>query len=120
MPGLPHRNPPFAARKLVIESHEPAVRLCKRRHNRDFIVIPGGVQITAVRFRHREQNSVCALHMFVIESERAAEIGARYLHPDEVVGMIGNPHLIGLGITDADCGGVLWHGLRLYRNRVTA
>ena len=77
----------------------------------DFIVITRGAEIAAIDFGDGEENAVVALEIFVAEAVGAAVIDAGDFHPDEVVGVIDDAHLIGFRIADANAGGDGGHGV---------
>ena len=67
-------------------------------------------------FGDGEQHSVVEFHIFVVKADGPAIIDARHFHPDQIVGVVDDPHLVGFGVADADrswCGLVGGHGLRL-------
>jgi hypothetical protein len=57
-------------------------------------------------FGHRQKNTVPAFHILVIKPKRFAKVGPCNLHPDQVIGMVDHPHLIGFGIADPNTGGI--------------
>jgi len=112
--GLAERQLAAPTGHLIVEGDEAAVRIQNGCQNCHFIVETRGVQIAAVGFRHRQQNSI-RLHIFVPESDRRTVLDTSHFHPDQKVRVIRHAHLVGLGIADPNGGEVGRHGLRLYR-----
>jgi len=76
----------------------------------DFVVIAGGAEIAAIDGGDGEEDAVIALQVFVAEAVGAAVIDAGDFHPDEVIGVVDDAHLIGFGITHANAGSDGRHG----------
>src|SRR5208337_1390820 len=72
-----------------------------RAHN-DFVIIMHGSLVAALGIDYGDEAAVFTLHIFVAEAELAQEFYPSHLKPDEVIGVIDDAHLVGLGIADAD------------------
>ena len=102
MARLPRRKPSAIARHFVIESQETAVYIRNSRTDRDLFVEPGRAQIAAMRLADCQQDAVFEFHLPVVKPESSAIIHAPHFHPDEVIGVIHNTHLVRLGVSDAN------------------
>src|SRR5437899_5529313 len=72
-----------------------------RAHNNLVIIVYGSL-VTAAGIDYGNEAVVFALHIFIAESELAEKFHASHFEPDEMIGVIDDPHLVGFGITDAD------------------
>lgn len=90
---------------LISERDGAMVRAGDDGGDFDFIVIARGAQIAAIDLGDREENAVIALEIFVAETVGAAVIDAGNFHPDEIVGVVDDAHLIGFRIAHANAGG---------------
>lgn len=70
----------------------------------DLVVITRGAQIAAVDFGDSEQDSVLAFEIAIAETGLAAVIDTGHFHPNEVVGVVHDTHLVSLGIAYANSG----------------
>src|SRR5690349_13212869 len=68
-----------------------------RAHD-NLVVISGRRLVAATSVDHRNEAVVLPLHVTVGKTQLAHIFHAPDLKPDEVIGMIDHPHLIGLGI----------------------
>src|SRR5439155_11315155 len=78
------------------------------RPHLDLVVVPRRRAVGALRFDHRQREPL-ALHLTIAPSVRAQQIGAADFEPDEIVGVVGHTHLVGIGIADAKTRGGLRH-----------
>jgi hypothetical protein len=53
---------------------------------------------------------VVNLHLLVVEAYLAQKLDPADLEPNEEVGIVDDPHLVGFGITHTDSGLGNWHG----------
>ena len=60
-------------------------------------------------FDDGEQDAVFEFHVFVVKTDGTAIVDSCDFHPDEVVGVVDDAHLVGFGIADSDSGGVVRH-----------
>src|SRR5258707_7215292 len=72
------------------------------RENNNLVIIVYGSLITAAGIDHGDEADVFALHILIAEAELAEEFHPSHFKPDEMIGVIDDPHLIGFGIADAD------------------
>src|SRR6266404_6972873 len=72
-----------------------------RAHN-NLVIIVYGSPVAAPGIDYRDETVVFALHIFIAETELAEEFHASHFKPDEMIGVIDDPHLVGFGIADAD------------------
>src|SRR5258708_11638858 len=72
------------------------------RENNNLVIIVYGSLITAAGSDHGDDAVVFALHILIAEAELVEEFQPAQLKPDEMIGVIDDPHLIGFGIADAD------------------
>lgn len=68
----------------------------------DFVVVAGRAEVAAADPDDDEVQAAALLHFAVADALHAAELGAGDFHPDEVVGVVDDPHLVGFGVTDAE------------------
>src|SRR5262249_32532780 len=66
-------------------------------------VVPRGPVVVAVRLDHRQRDA-SVLHLPIAPAERAEQIRPANLEPHEVVRVVDDPHLVGLGVTDPNGG----------------
>src|SRR6202020_2581718 len=79
----------------------------------DEIVVAGGRFVAAGGFDDGEMAVVLQLHLLVLEAELTEEFDTANFAPDEVIGVVGDTHLVGFRVADAEGGG-RWHsGYRL-------
>ena len=71
----------------------------------DEVVVAGRRFVAAGGFDDGEMAVVLEFHLFVLEAELAEELDASNFAPDEVVGVVGDAHLVGFGVADAEGGG---------------
>ena len=64
------------------------------------IIVTCRPAVLAVRVDDRQQHAGL-FHFPIGPAERAQQLGARDLEPDEVVGVVDDAHLIGLGVPHA-------------------
>src|ERR1051326_890365 len=90
----------LAVEQLVRELHQPASHLPDRRADQHLVVVAKRRAVAAADFRHDEELSA-PLDLRVRNTGRAAEVRAADLEPDEVIRMMGDPHLVGLFVAHA-------------------
>ena len=66
----------------------------------ELIVVATGVHVLARRFDDGQEDA-CRLQVAIRAAQRAQQIGPANLEPDEVVGVVDHPHLVGLGVSHA-------------------
>src|SRR6266478_408170 len=72
-----------------------------RAHN-NLVIIVYGSPVAAPGIDYGDETVVFAFHIFIAETELAEEFHASHFKPDEMIGVIDDPHLVGFGIADAD------------------
>src|SRR5581483_8102017 len=70
----------------------------------DFFIVHGGSQVTAVGLGDYQEDAVLPLHVAIAQARRPPVFDASDLHPDEIVGVIDDAHLVGFGVADAQAG----------------
>src|SRR6266849_5302497 len=75
----------------------------ERAHNNLVIIVYGSL-VAAAGIDYGNKAVVVALHIFIAEAELAEEFHASHFKPDEMIGVIDDPHLVGFGIADANAG----------------
>jgi len=71
----------------------------------DEVVVASRRFVAAGSFDDGKMAVVLELHLFVLETELAEELDAANFAPDEVVGVVGDTHLVGFSVADAESGG---------------
>lgn len=95
---------------LVPKLNQPGIGADDFRFNQDFVIVTGRGEKTALRFDDGKQNSLRVLQVLIVEAARPNQFYPSDFHPDEVIGMIDDPHLIGFGISHAKADLVPGHG----------
>ncbi len=67
----------------------------------NFVIVTRGRHVAAVGLGHDQQDAVVALQVAVTQTGGAAVLHASDLHPDQVIGVIHDAHLVGFGVADA-------------------
>ena len=49
-----------------------------------------------------EAELIVAFHVAVTDAADTAKLGSGHLHPNQVVGVVDNSHLVGFGVADAE------------------
>src|SRR5436190_8688708 len=80
--------------QLVCELHQPAAHLADRRADQHLVVVAKRRAIAAADLRH-DEDVAAPLDLRERNAGRAAEIRPPDLEPDDVIRMMGDPHLIG-------------------------
>ncbi len=86
---------------LVTEGDGAAAQFEQSGADQNLVIVPGGLAVGGPHLGHREERVVVNLHVAVVESIITTELDPADLEPDEVVGMVDDAGLIGLGIADA-------------------
>lgn len=101
----------FAEKLIVVramdgvgEAEDGAADASDAGFDGELVVVMCGCPVAERGFDDGDEGAFFLLHSFVVEAQVADEFGASDLEPDEVVGMVDDPHLIGFGITDTDPG----------------
>jgi len=84
--------------------------------NQDLVIEAGGTQIPAIGLDDRQKHVIFAFHIAVPEADGATKFNAGHLHPDKVISVVHNSHLVGFGVTDANAREVFLHA-RQYSGR---
>ena len=87
---------------LVRELHPHGRQHAARRSDLDLVVVARRLAVLAVRLDDR-QREPRLLHLAIAPAERAQQVGARHLEPDEVVRVVDDAHLVGFGVAHAHC-----------------
>jgi len=87
------------AEDLVGELGKTCVRFFDEGPDYDPIVEAGGAQVAAIGLNDSERDAFLALQVTVMESVGLAPFDSREFHPDEIVGVVDNPHLVGFCIS---------------------
>jgi len=93
---------------FIGDSQHSAVRFLEPGFDDDFVVVLGGREVTAIGFGDDHENAVLLFHVAVGEALSPAPLGAGDFHPDEVVGVIDDAHLIGFGVANTEAGFSGW------------
>ena len=91
------RQPPH----LVGELHPDRRQQAAFGPHLELVIVLRGAAVLAVRLDHR-QRYTRMLHLPITPSQCPQQIGARHLEPHEVVRVVDDPHLVGLGVANAD------------------
>ena len=97
----------------VVEGDEAAADVGYMRGDDHMVVKAGRADIAAMRLGYGEKYAVFDFHFAVAETDRLAVFHAGHFHPDQIVGVIDDAHLIGFGIADADGCDVRRHRLQI-------
>src|SRR5579863_7894409 len=93
---------------LVGKLEHRAAQQYRPRLDQDLVVVAGGRFVAAGYVDHRQNASVIGLETAVREADGAQQFHTAQLKPDQVVGVVDDAHLIGLGVAEAGfCGN--WH-----------
>ncbi|MCU1259164.1 MAG: molybdopterin synthase subunit MoaD / molybdopterin synthase subunit MoaE [Bryobacterales bacterium] len=92
------------AAHFIAEADHFGVGFFHDRSDQHLVVETGGAEVAAVRFHYDQEEAVLALHVAVSEAERAAEIDAGDFHPDQVIRVINDAHLVGFGVANTHTG----------------
>src|SRR5581483_8971321 len=95
VPRLPGGDSPPFATHFVRECDKAAADVRHGCGNADFLIESRRAQMSALRLRDGEENAVFEFHLAVMKPDAAAVFDPRDLHPDEVVCIINDAHLIG-------------------------
>ena len=58
-------------------------------------------RVAATRLPNRQQYPVISFHIAIVEAERLAILYPAHLHPDEIIRIVDDAHLVGLGVSHA-------------------
>lgn len=94
---------------FVLELDDAAVGFADRCCDGDFVVVAGGGKIAAIGADDGEQKAFFEFHVAIADAGGAAIFGAADFHPDEIVGVVDDTHLVGFGVADAEAGLVGGH-----------
>src|SRR5580704_2510524 len=103
MPGLTGSKLAAGARfrYFVVKLDKAPVGFGNAGPHADFVVIARRAYVAAVGVHHGQPDAVRLLQIPITQTSSPAVFGPADLHPNEVIGVIDNPHLVGLGIADA-------------------
>src|SRR5262245_14934100 len=103
MPSLALSQQHSVARpqNLVRELDSAAAQLDDPRANDDYVVVSGGGAVLHAGLGNRQKSVGLRFHVAVIEPVIAAQFDPPDLEPDQVIRVINDAGLIGLGVTDA-------------------
>src|SRR6266404_179421 len=90
------------AAQFVSESDHFLPHLFQIRAHNDLVIIVYGSPVAAAGIDYSNEAVVFELHIFIAEAKLAKEFHASDFKPDEMIGVIDDPHLVGFGIADAD------------------
>jgi hypothetical protein len=76
----------------------------RRSADQDFVVVAGRRAIAATGFVYRQDALVLGFQLAVGKAQGAQQFDAANLKPDQVVGIVDNAHLVGLGIAHSHLG----------------
>src|SRR5215467_10397661 len=99
--ALGQQRPVARPKNLVGEFDGARARLDDPRANDDLVVVPGRAVILHARFDYWQMRVFLPLHVAVIKPVIAAQFDPADLEPDQVIRVINNAGLIGLGVADA-------------------
>ena len=71
------------------------------RANKKFVIVVGWRLVTAVAFGYNEECVFILFHVAIGKIARATEFSSADLKPNEVIGIINNPHLVSFSVTHA-------------------
>ena len=83
---------------LVGEADHARIRLLDPGADDHFFVVEGRRMIAARSFHHRQPDAVPGLHVAIADAGGAAVFDASDFHPDQVVRVVHDAHLVGFGI----------------------
>src|SRR6266542_2233847 len=89
------------ADNLVPEPQRTSSKLRNVRANEQFVVVVGWRLVTAIAFGYNQKSVFVLFHVAIGEIARATEFSSADLKPNEVIGVINNPHLVSFGVTHA-------------------
>ncbi len=101
MAGRPGGQQPLAAVDLVGEADAAALQLVDPGGDPDGIAVAGAPAVGQLGAGDHQQVAV-ALDLGVVAAAAGAQGGARLLEPDQVVGVMDDAHLVGLGVADLE------------------
>src|SRR5207248_3025925 len=114
------------AQQCVSKMHQRFANVLHVRAHDDFIVISCWSLVTAARIHHGNEAAVILFHVAIGKSQLPQQFHAAHFKPDEMIGVIDHPHLIGFRITHSQphLANMITHfplqrGLRFSRNDVT-
>ena len=88
--------------QFVSEADRSRPDMFQARAHDDFVIIVHGSLVAAAGIDDRDEAAVFALHIFIAEAELAQKFRPAHFKPDEMIGVIDDAHLIGLGVAHAD------------------
>jgi len=90
--------------EFVLEADHAGVGFADFGADDHFFVVDGGRAVAAVGFGYDQQDPVFLLHIPISQTSGAPVFDSADFHPDEVVGVVDDAHLVGFGVADADAG----------------
>lgn len=87
---------------FITESYRSPGQLNDARRDDQIVFIAGRRQIPAISFGDYHIQSGLLLHIAIRESAVNAELAAADFKPDQVIGVIGDAHLVGFSVSDLD------------------
>src|SRR5487761_1947762 len=94
---------------FVAEADHARVGFLEPGFDQDLFVVAGGGVVAAMGLHHNQKDALIALQIAVADTLGAEILDAANFHPDDVVGVVDDSHLIGLGIADAKLAGDRLH-----------
>jgi hypothetical protein len=86
------------AKKFVTESDGPIPGFRDASANGQELIVTRWLNIAAMGVNDHDVTIVCDFHGFVLDTEGAHQFHATNLEPDEIVRVVNDAHLIGLGV----------------------
>lgn len=102
---------------LVSEPDHAGTGLFDPCANDHLIVKASRGNVAARRFRYGQIYTAVLFHFAVIEASRPAKLHAGGFHPYEIVGVVDNAHLVGLGVPHADPRFMSFHETKIIAKR---
>src|ERR1700681_697836 len=90
------------AAQLVSEADHFLPHMFQVRAHYDLVIIVYGSLVAAAGIDNGNEAVVVALHILVAEAELAEEFHASHFKPDEMIGVIDDPQLLGFGTARGD------------------
>ncbi len=105
----------FLTDHVVLKPHHAGMCHFQCGFDSDLFVIPGWGVISAGSLGNCEQDAVIRFHIAIPDSSGPAPFNTTNLHPDEVIGVVDNPHLVGFCKTGSQPGGNKRHTIENMR-----
>ena len=90
-----------ATQHLVGEGHAPTAQTLQPTDDSDPVAVARPTPVLELGADHHQQEPL-GLDLGVVETAVGAELGSGQLEPDQVVRVMDDPHLVGLGVADVD------------------